>query len=71
MHPLTSVFELTNEVFMADYKKYKCLDCGYIYDESLGIPDSGIAPGTRWEDLPDDWTCPECGAEKSEFELVE
>ncbi|GAB4268800.1 MAG: rubredoxin [Methylomicrobium sp.] len=55
---------------MSEYKKYQCLECGYIYDEETGDPDSGIAPGTRWEDIPDDWACPECGAEKSAFELL-
>jgi rubredoxin len=48
--------------------KYVCSVCGYIYDEAKGIPEAGIAPGTRWEDLPEDWVCPLCGATKSEFE---
>ncbi|NCC86430.1 MAG: rubredoxin [Clostridia bacterium] len=47
--------------------KYVCSVCGYIYDEEKGIPEAGIAPGTKWESLPEDWTCPLCGAEKSEF----
>ena len=47
--------------------KYVCSICGYIYDEATGIPEAGIAPGTKWEDLPDDWVCPICGATKSEF----
>ena len=45
-------------------KKYQCYFCGYIYDEALGIPEEGIAAGTRWEDNPADWTCPSCGATK-------
>ena len=49
-------------------KKYVCGVCGYIYDEAEGIPDDGIAPGTKWADLPEDWVCPLCGAAKSEFE---
>ncbi len=49
--------------------KYVCSVCGFIYDEAEGIPEAGIAPGTKWEDLPDDWVCPLCGAEKSEFEI--
>ncbi len=49
-------------------KKYVCSVCGYIYDEAEGIPDDGIAPGTKWADLPEDWVCPLCGAAKSEFE---
>jgi rubredoxin len=52
-------------------KKYMCLICGWIYDESIGSPDDGIAPGTRWEDVPPNWTCPECGARKDDFEMIE
>lgn len=52
-------------------QKYECMDCGWIYDPEIGDPDNGIAPGTPFEDLPDDWTCPDCGAEKSEFEPVD
>lgn len=48
--------------------KYVCTVCGYVYDESVGIPDAGIAPGTIWSDLPEDWVCPLCGAAKSDFE---
>jgi rubredoxin len=48
--------------------KYTCTICGYTYDPAKGDPDSGIAPGTRFEDLPEDWVCPNCGAPKSEFE---
>jgi rubredoxin len=48
--------------------KYVCTVCGYVYDEAEGIPEDGIAPGTKWEDLPDDWVCPLCGVGKSEFE---
>tara|TARA_R110001599_G_C12248720_1_gene659387 strand:- start:273 stop:503 length:231 start_codon:yes stop_codon:yes gene_type:complete len=52
-------------------RKYSCQYCSHIYDEALGDPDSGIAPGTKFEDIPDDWMCPECGAEKSAYELIE
>jgi len=52
-------------------KKYVCVICGWIYDEEQGLPDEGIAPGTRWEDVPEDWICPECKAGKKDFELVE
>lgn len=48
--------------------KYVCSICGYTYDEATGIPDAGIAPGTKWEDLPEDWVCPICGATKAEFQ---
>lgn len=49
--------------------KYVCSVCGFEYDEAIGIPEAGIAPGTKWEDLPEDWVCPVCGAEKSDFEM--
>ena len=52
-------------------KRYMCLICGHIYDEAVGDPDTGIAPGTKWEDVPPNWTCPECGARKEDYELVE
>jgi len=55
----------------APYKTYLCLICGYIYDEEQGAPEEGLAPGTRWEDVPVNWLCPECGARKEEFELIE
>jgi rubredoxin len=48
--------------------KWECLACGYIYDPVVGDPDGGIAPGTPFEDLPDDWVCPECGVGKDMFE---
>ena len=48
-------------------KKYICTVCGYVYDEARGIPEAGIAPGTTWEQLPEDWVCPLCGASKAEF----
>ena len=52
-------------------KKYRCKVCGWIYDEAKGDPDNGIAPGTRFEDLPSEFICPLCGAPKEEFEVVE
>ena len=48
-------------------KQMICSICSYTYDESVGIPDAGIAPGTKWEDLPEDWKCPWCGAGKDAF----
>ncbi|MDI6789801.1 MAG: rubredoxin [Thermodesulfobacteriota bacterium] len=47
--------------------KYECIVCGYVYDPAIGDPDNGITPGTRFKDLPDDWTCPVCGAAKDQF----
>ena len=51
--------------------KYICTLCGYIYDEEAGAPDEGIAPGTKWEDVPADWVCPLCGAGKDDFSPAE
>lgn len=48
--------------------KWICVICGYIYDPAKGIPDAGIPAGTRFEDVSEDWTCPECGSPKSSFE---
>ncbi|HXX53448.1 MAG TPA: rubredoxin [Thermodesulfovibrionales bacterium] len=50
--------------------KWKCIVCGYIYDPETGDPDAGIAAGTAFENLPDDWTCPVCGATKDMFEKL-
>lgn len=52
-------------------KKYQCTICGYVYDEEKGLPEQGIAPGTKWEDIPDDFVCPECGVGKEMFDVVE
>lgn len=48
-------------------RKYTCSICGYVYDEAIGDPDRGIKPGTKWEDVPEDWNCPLCGAAKADF----
>jgi rubredoxin len=56
--------------FGAKMKTYLCVVCGYIYDPAIGDPDHGIAPGTDWADVPDDWTCPECGVSKQDFEMI-
>lgn len=52
------------------YETWMCLVCGLVYDEAAGWPDDGIAPGTRWQDVPISWSCPECGARKEDFEMV-
>ena len=52
-------------------KSYECGICGYIYDPAIGDPDNGIAPGTPFEELPDDWECPVCGAPKEEFSPID
>jgi rubredoxin len=53
------------------YIKYECVICGFVYDEEKGLPEEGIAPGTLWADVPDDWMCPECGVSKYDFEMVQ
>jgi rubredoxin len=52
-------------------KKYQCIVCGYVYDPVEGDPDSGIEPGTAFEDIPEDWECPICGVTKEDFELLD
>ena len=56
---------------VSETKTWMCLICGWIYDEETGAPDEGIAAGTRWADVPMNWTCPECGARKEDFEMVQ
>lgn len=58
----------TTVIAAADWKQFLCRVCGLIYDEALGDPDSGLAPGTRFDDIPDDWACPICGVGKADFE---
>lgn len=55
----------------SDMTKYVCIVCGWVYDPQKGDPDNGVAPGTAFADIPDDWVCPECGAEKDQFEPQE
>lgn len=50
--------------------RWRCELCGFEYDEAVGLPDDGIAPGTAWADVPEDWGCPDCGAMKDEFQMV-
>lgn len=52
-------------------KTYQCIVCGFVYDEAQGLPAEGIAAGTRWSDIPEDWECPDCGVAKADFEMVE
>ncbi len=53
------------------FRKYVCVVCGWIYDEEVGAPEEGLAPGTLWEDVSDTWMCPDCGAGKEDFEMIE
>ncbi len=52
-------------------RTWMCRACGWIYDEAKGSPEDGLMPGTRWEDVPQDWTCPDCGSSKAEFIMAE
>ena len=52
-------------------KAYMCVICGYVYEEIKGDPNANLAPGTKWEDVPLSWRCPDCGAGKEDFEMVE
>lgn len=51
-------------------RSWQCFFCGFIYHEAEGLPDEGITPGTAWDDIPDDFICPECGASKADFEML-
>jgi len=53
------------------FRTWQCGACGFLYSEAEGLPDEGIAPGTRWEDIPEDWICPDCGMAKEQFEMTE
>jgi len=53
------------------FNTYVCIVCGFIYDEAAGRPEDQIAAGTRWADVPADWSCPDCGVAKADFEMVE
>lgn len=56
---------------VTEFRTWMCLICGWIYDEAAGVPEEGIPAGTRWEDVPMNWVCPECGARKEDFEMVQ
>ena len=53
------------------WRVWQCDNCGFLYEEERGLPDEGIAPGTRWEDIPEDFICPTCGFAKAQFSMVE
>ena len=52
-------------------RKWQCIVCGWIYDEAEGCEEENVAPGTRWEDVPEDFVCPECGVSKEDFQMIE
>jgi rubredoxin len=56
---------------MTPYKTWQCGTCGFVYNEADGLPDEGLAPGTRWADIDESWVCPDCGMSKDQFEMVE
>ena len=60
-----------NRRVVSQTRTWMCLICGWIYDEAAGDPEHGIAAGTAWAEVPMNWTCPECGARKEDFEMVE
>jgi len=69
--PKTAPSYIEEKKEVKEMVKYECSVCGYVYDPELGDPDSGIKPGTLFEDIPDDWVCPVCGASKDQFEKVD
>jgi rubredoxin len=62
--------QLENKDVTNETNTWMCLICGWIYDEAVGAPEHGIAAGTPWAQVPMNWTCPECGARKEDFEMV-
>jgi len=63
--------EIKQAVAALKMSKYECNVCGYVYDPELGDPDSGVKPGTPFDETPDDWVCPVCGSAKSKFDRIE
>ena len=68
---MTKTQEIVRPEGAQAYKVWMCMICGWMYEEAKGAPEEGLAPGTRWEDVPDDWLCPDCGAAKEDFEMIE
>lgn len=63
----------SDEMAMNDstpFRTWMCVVCGFIYNEVDGLPEEGIEPGTRWEDVDENWVCPDCGVTKADFELM-
>ena len=56
---------------MTPYKTWQCGTGGFVYNEADGLPEEGLAPGTRWADIAESWICPDCGMSKDQFEMVE
>jgi len=66
-----TIFSALENKYAVEFKTYMCVICGFLYEEEKGLPEEGFAPGTRWEDIPDTWICPDCDAGKEDFEMVE
>jgi rubredoxin len=66
VHPIYLLLNLRDGM-----KSYMCVICGFVYEEEKGRPEDGIPPGTSWEYVPENWKCPDCGASKSDFEMIE
>jgi rubredoxin len=72
--PASSLLRLVSpyaETIGRPMKKWQCIVCGWIYDEAEGCEEEAIAPGTAWDDVPEDFVCPECGVSKEDFEMIE
>lgn len=68
--PRADHYPMNDSTTQTAFRTWMCVVCGFIYDEAVGIPDEGIASGTRWEDVPETWTCPDCGVTKDDFEMM-
>lgn len=68
---MNSFYDMQERIMSDATETWMCLICGWIYDEAEGAPEHGIAPGTKWADVPMNWTCPECDARKEDFEMVQ
>lgn len=71
VYPIAACCADRTEFKVLSMKTYMCVICGFVYEEKEGLPDEDIAPGTKWEDIPLNWRCPECNAGKEEFEMME
>jgi rubredoxin len=69
--PNNFCLQVTDDMSENDFKAWMCIICGWVYEEEKGCPEEGIEPGTRWEDVPEYWVCPDCGAGKEDFEMIE
>lgn len=67
MRPPNQLIDTTTKGI--EMRVWECVVCGFIYDEAKGLPEDGIAAGTRWEDIPADWACPDCGVAKADFSM--